>query len=126
MTRLLPAMLGLLALLLVAVHPAAMAAATSAPASAQAAAPPAEAASCHEAAAPAKAAKAETPGGKTSKADCCADGRCSSTCSPLAAFFRGMPATFLSFLRAALETPARAQGPLRLTDARERPPKIGA
>jgi hypothetical protein len=126
MARLLSAMLGLLALMLVAVHPAAMAAAATAPASVQTTAVTTGAPPCHEAAAPAKAAKAEKPASKTSKADCCAEGRCGSTCSPMIAFFRGLPATFLSFLRAALEAPARAQVPLRLVDARERPPKISA
>jgi hypothetical protein len=127
MARLFSAMLGLVALMLVAVHPAAMAAAATAPAHAPVeAVAAAEAPPCHEAAPPAKSAKAEKPASGRAKADCCADGRCSSNCTPMIAFFRGLPATFLSFLRAALEAPVRAQVPLRLADSRERPPKIGA
>lgn len=120
MKRLIPALFALFALLLVAVHPAAMASARSAAPVAEAAPP------CHGAEAMAVKAvpKADKQPGKAAT-DCCADGRCSA-CTPLLAFFRAVPGQVIAFLRAVLEAPVRAAVPLRLADARDRPPKPAA
>lgn len=124
MARLLSALLGLTALLMAATLPAAVAAAPAPVAvSAEAAAP------CH--AAPATGGKAEAKAkakGDKSAAErlltqCCGDGRCGGSCSPLVAFFRGLPGAVLSLLRSAIEAPVRAHAPLGLADTRERPPK---
>lgn len=129
MARFVSAMVALAALLLVAVHPAAMATASvapKAPANVAPKAPVAAAAPCHEAAV--KAVKAvKDDGAKTKRvADCCDDGRCGGNCTPAGAFFRDLPVKLLAFLRAALQAPVTAQAPFVIADARERPPKIGA